>query len=364
MKVRICPLCDSEMKKAHYCDTCHSFVWRPEILDIHYNAQQRGFGEEDCAYGTEHDKADHRGENDGRFSDVLKKSGKRRQKGSSHEEVYGKDIRETTGNQKSSGTPDADGNKRKAGGCLAKIILAVIILNAVIGSVGANLFNYFTGDDFRKHIENVLDELGIEEDLPIWESEPGSAEEADDDQNEDTASGASAEYLGSDEISHFEITKDELEMLLSAWSNTEYGYPMEKTADDIEQESTYVDEDGNEYTVPELASYYSMGTEQDYLIVYCDRETGEVCAVMASFRNDERADNFVVSIASELDPDSGYDQSDWENAMDDLRNQIGEDYDEQSGFGSGRVDSADMILTASEFSDGEICLTFEAADFQ
>ncbi|MFR6156087.1 MAG: hypothetical protein ACLUI7_02215 [Coprococcus sp.] len=30
MKVKICPLCDSETKKAHYCDTCHSFIWRPE----------------------------------------------------------------------------------------------------------------------------------------------------------------------------------------------------------------------------------------------------------------------------------------------------------------------------------------------
>ena len=76
MKVRICPLCDSEMKKAHYCDTCHSFVWRPEILDVHYNAQQRGMGEEDCAYGAEHDKKDHYGKHNGRFSDVLKKAGK------------------------------------------------------------------------------------------------------------------------------------------------------------------------------------------------------------------------------------------------------------------------------------------------
>lgn len=72
MKVKICPLCDSEMKKAHYCDTCHSFIWRPEILDVHYNAQQRGMGEEDCAYGVSHDQKDHRNDIYGRFSDALK----------------------------------------------------------------------------------------------------------------------------------------------------------------------------------------------------------------------------------------------------------------------------------------------------
>lgn len=92
MKVRICPLCDSEMKKAHYCDTCHSFVWRPEILDVHYNAQQRGMGEEDCAYGAEHDKKDHYGKHNGRFSDVLKKAGKTSKKPSSPEEVYGQNT--------------------------------------------------------------------------------------------------------------------------------------------------------------------------------------------------------------------------------------------------------------------------------
>ena len=92
MKVKICPLCDSEMKKAHYCDTCHSFIWRPEILDVHYNAQQRGMGEEDCAYGVSHDQKDHRNDIYGRFSDALKKEDKKqknRKKATSHEEVYG-----------------------------------------------------------------------------------------------------------------------------------------------------------------------------------------------------------------------------------------------------------------------------------
>ena len=59
MRVMICPMCDSEMSKMHYCDTCHSFILKPEIMDVHYNAGSRGRGEEDCAYGEEHDRTDH-----------------------------------------------------------------------------------------------------------------------------------------------------------------------------------------------------------------------------------------------------------------------------------------------------------------
>lgn len=42
MKVRLCPYCDSEMKKAHWCDVCHSFVWNAEKMDIHLNTQTPG----------------------------------------------------------------------------------------------------------------------------------------------------------------------------------------------------------------------------------------------------------------------------------------------------------------------------------
>ncbi len=60
MKIRICPYCDGEMTKAHKCDGCGSWVWKPEVLDIHFNADTRGLGEADCAYGDEHDAKDHK----------------------------------------------------------------------------------------------------------------------------------------------------------------------------------------------------------------------------------------------------------------------------------------------------------------
>ncbi len=59
MKVRLCPYCDSEMKKSHRCDVCNSFVWKPNVLDIHYNTEERGLGEVDCAYGSGHDDVHH-----------------------------------------------------------------------------------------------------------------------------------------------------------------------------------------------------------------------------------------------------------------------------------------------------------------
>lgn len=57
--VKICPYCDSEMTKPHYCEQCRSFVWKPNVLDIHYNADTRGKGEIDCGYGEVHDRVDH-----------------------------------------------------------------------------------------------------------------------------------------------------------------------------------------------------------------------------------------------------------------------------------------------------------------
>ena len=375
MKVRICPLCDSEMKKAHYCDTCKSFVWHPEILDVHYNAQQRGLGEEDCAYGAEHDRKDHKEDIYGKFSETLKKKVEKTRRNnqkhsSSHEEVYGDTGQKMTQRPYSRGAEraGAEGSKRKAGGCLGKIVLAIIILNAVIGSIGGNLWNYFTGDDFRYQIQNVLDDLGIAEDIQIWNNASESVEPAReidyDGEDGDEWIQPEDENLGYADISHFDITKDEMEDLLSAWVNTEYGQDLQKTEDNVEQEGTYVDEDGNEYSVPEIGTYYAMGEDQDYLALYSDGDTSQVKVVTAMFEDEERAKSFGMMAASVLDPESGYDPSDWETELDELISQVKEENAGQSDYGYVSRDIDDMIVVASKFSTGEICLTFETMDFQ
>ena len=168
MKVKICPLCDSEMKKAHYCDTCHSFIWRPEILDVHYNAQQRGMGEEDCAYGVSHDQKDHRNDMLWKVfgcAEERRREEKNRKKATSHEEVYGSSLRkrpadliEPTGQAR---TWKLNGARPEA--VLGKVVLAIIILNALLGAVGGRLIHYFTNGDFQYVIEDLMDELGVDD---------------------------------------------------------------------------------------------------------------------------------------------------------------------------------------------------------
>lgn len=372
MKVRICPLCDSEMKKAHYCDVCHSFIWRPDILDVHYNAQQRGLGEEDCAYGAEHDKKDHKEKNYGNFSEVLRKTGRNQKTSTSHEEVYGESIQKAARKQRKSGISGADGEKsrRKAGGCLGKIILAIIILNAVIGSIGSNIFNYFTGDDFRYQIENIMDELGMDAEIPILKNadESASFERVDEEVLTDEAEPVDSDDY---ELSYFSLTTDAWEEKLSAWTNTEYGQPIQKDIEDMEHEYTYLDANGNEITVPAAINYYSLGTDQDYIIVYSGRENDIIFAVDASFRREgntgsyeERARSYFVMAAMTLNPNIGYDSTDWENELDDLYDQAADNFDEQQGEGFGSTAIDNMVMSASKYADGEIWLTFDAIDFQ
>lgn len=361
MKVKLCPLCDSEMKKAHYCDVCKSFIWRPEILDIHYNAQERGMGEEDCAYGAEHDVKDHGADWHKKFSDVLKKNGEKthdQRASSSHEEVYGTDAhnhQQKHDKWKVSGM-DAEKNKRKAGGCLGKIVLAVIILNAIVSSVGSDIIHFFTESAGEKKIENVLDEFGIEDMMSILDDQSETDEEL--------LAGTENIYSDADGISYFPVTKEELEEMLSAWTSTEYGSPIRKTSEDIEQECVYEEADGNEYTVPTRLSQYSMGKDQEFLMVYTGNEVDNILAIDASFRNLEHAYSFFSAISMTLDPDSDYDDSDWSDVLDDLLDQSADDFDEQQGSGHGSENIDNMTISLSKYADGELWLMFDAANDQ
>ncbi len=63
MRIRMCPYCDHEMTKRHHCDTCNSFVWKADMVDIHFNHDQRR-GDVDCAYPENAaDWQKHRGSN-------------------------------------------------------------------------------------------------------------------------------------------------------------------------------------------------------------------------------------------------------------------------------------------------------------
>lgn len=256
MKVKICPLCDSEMKKAHYCDTCHSFIWRPEILDVHYNAQQRGMGEEDCAYGVIHDQKDHRNDIYGRFSDALKKEDKKqknRKKATSHEEVYGSSIQKKAGRSyrtDRSGT-DMEAKRRKAGGCLGKVVLAIIILNALLGAAGSHLIHYFTNGDFQYVIEDLMDELGVDDADEIIGSDTSSEEYY----RELSEQEVSAYPDGCNGYGHFDVTDEDMGALIEAWTRTEYGRDI--SGDDSSSEDNYIyTYDGETTSYLQKTTYY------------------------------------------------------------------------------------------------------------
>ena len=261
MKVKICPLCDSEMKKAHYCDTCHSFIWRPEILDVHYNAQQRGMGEEDCAYGMSHDQKDHNNDIYGRFSDVLKKEEKKqknRKRATSHEEVYGSSTQKKVGRSyrtDRSGT-GMEAKRRKAGGCLGKIVLAIIILNALLGAAGSRLIHYFTNGDFQYVIEDLMDELGGDDVDGIIDPDTSSEEHY----RELSDQEVSAYPDGCNGYAHFDVTDEDMGALIEAWTRTEYGRDI--SGDDSSSEDNYIyTYDGETTSYLQKTTYYNVDGE-------------------------------------------------------------------------------------------------------
>ena len=65
-----------------------------------------------------------------------------------------------------------------------------------------------------------------------------------------------------------------------------------------------------------------------------------------------------------LDPESGYDPSDWEAELDELIDRVKEENVGQSEYGYVSREFDDMVVVAAKFTTGEICLTFEMMDFQ
>ncbi len=140
MLARICPLCDSVMTRPHYCDTCHSFVWKPDMLDIHYNVNSdegRKLGGIDCSSGSSHDRIDH-----GR--QILKEKLKdekyrqdraREQKAFEEDHLAGGRGKKKKGSAAPSGDHDEvfgqdkkPAGKQGSGGCLTSLIVIIILL--------------------------------------------------------------------------------------------------------------------------------------------------------------------------------------------------------------------------------------------
>lgn len=131
MKVRICPLCDQPMKKAHRCDYCNSFVWKPQYLDIHYNTDTvKG---KDCSYDSKpHDYDYHENgsvtmmPSDNKSGKLQKRRSTRQTKTNTYSPPYQTDR-------------DDSGRRASGKGKVAVILAVVFAVISIVAEVISNL---------------------------------------------------------------------------------------------------------------------------------------------------------------------------------------------------------------------------------
>lgn len=182
MIVKICPMCDSEMKKAHYCDVCHSFVWKPTILDVHYNTESRGRGEIDCAYGDVHDQNDHHQshiEKQHRENEAYWREHQRQQR-EFEERRHGR--KQQTAAKKGSAASDhaevfgtQEKKKKKSGGgcagCLTWIIVAFFLIRIIAGMGGLSSMFSRNLRYWIWKLEHQILHISRETDRRVWDTE-------------------------------------------------------------------------------------------------------------------------------------------------------------------------------------------------
>lgn len=133
MKTRICPLCDQPMKKAHRCDSCHSFIWKPMYIDIHYSTGS--MSGPDCSYDAmEHEYSYHE---DGSVTSMPSEEKHRWERHKKAEEQSDSEFREVYGSQK------AERKKASGRGRLIAIVIAACMLFTSLPGLARNLMKEF-----------------------------------------------------------------------------------------------------------------------------------------------------------------------------------------------------------------------------
>lgn len=268
MKIKLCPLCDSEMKKSHYCDCCHSFIWHPEIVDIHYNAESRNLGEEDCAYGSIHDQYDH----------DSSTSGKKKQKQQS------RNRQNNTG--KSTG-------KSKGRGWVSKGIALIIGLN-ILGSLAGGVIDFVEEQIEERRIPEYLSQ-----DIPIEDTiETEAAVEAWD--YVEISDEELADYPeGCNGCEHFELTQNKLAAELHDWIGGYYGENREATYYEPGDNYKFVSEENETYIYLQKYFCFDLPTEAySYIQVNWDSVTEQIHSVEASFGASKKED--AVQLLAQL----------------------------------------------------------------
>lgn len=186
MKIRMCPLCDSEMKRTHHCDVCNSFIWNPIYMDVHYNTEIRGMGEADCAYGSEHDGRHHRNYDESQ-SVEDQRAAANRQESMYENQVNKKQNRPKTPENPTSGTtinPTIKSTTRSTKKpWFLKVFFGVFfgywILIVIIGLLRSGVVEE-AFDHFRDEFGGYYETEPVYEDLEHEDIDPEYTQEGDD----------------------------------------------------------------------------------------------------------------------------------------------------------------------------------------
>ena len=296
MKVRVCPLCDQPMKKAHRCDACNSFIWKPEYVDIHYNTDT--VHGDDCSYDSQ--AHDYKYRDDG--SVTMMPSRKKKKARASENSEW------TTGNSTTAGTykkyqktySSRTVSERRGASGKAKLIIILVIVFSIISAVIeviSTLEEKVTAD-----ISGIFSENSIR----ATEAYP-SEEEADDWAVSDEDAGR-VEYsdeevaaLGSEctGYEHMDITAEEFMAVLEP-ELLKLGVDTESFSDSSNNYSYDYGKD-NFYSYFVQERMYDMDTDIGYYYnVAWDTFSKRLHEVSYNVYDSERAGEFFVSTMQAL----------------------------------------------------------------
>lgn len=317
MLVKLCPLCDSEMKKAHYCDACHSFVWKPIEMDIHYNTNVRGLGEIDCSYSEDHDSHKKDKKKKTRSAGTGKAAGQTERR-MPEAKPYSMPEKDKSVNRKN--------KTKKRSNPLLSIIIIIIMIISASGSLFAKLEKrveeHFDGDSPFSIIEDILED----DDKPVpdiqFKDEGDYDPEPPDDQVGEGEyytmdNGELEEYPdGCNTVDHFDLTYEEAEEAVDAWLGDRYAM----TADDID--ALKEEYESNEYSITDddklvflnTDLYYQFNELDDsmgdfpYIDINSDSATRQIHYIASSDLSEEDTKSFFISIYSALCPEKTEDE--------------------------------------------------------
>ena len=283
MKVRICPLCDQPMKKAHRCDNCNSFIWKPEYLDIHYNTDTvKG---EDCSYDSKpHDYDRHEDGSVTMMPSDDKPVRRRRNAGRTKPDTYSPTDQ-----------PNRERSERRASGKgkAAVILTLVFAVISLIGEIFSNLEDRISFDFFGTGSEEIVSETGYTYDEDDGYSVSGDGERIEYTDEEVMSGGR--ECTG---MQHMEATIDEF--ISAAESElSELGVDISYYSDASNNYSYDYGSDSYTYFVQERM--YDMDTEIGYYyVISWDTFSKRLHEVSYNVHSSENAEEFYVSTMQAL----------------------------------------------------------------